>query len=131
MALIKFSGGPLDGQERDIQDPNTIASQFPGYATVEQRLEPEQGTVTLADWSGDDTMAAGYPDRDTNQQSRSAEGRGAETREGARAETQTDQKPQDQNAEARSGETTGAQKRDTRNQAADAKRRGAESRSSK
>ena len=136
MALIKLSGGPLDGQERDIQDPNMMATEYPGYAAVEQVLDPEVGQLTRVEWVGDETAEASYDGMSDAERERYGNETGIrdpKAQDKARKkDASTDEDPNKGEAVDRTqGKTTGAQKRDAKNEVADAKRKGAEDRSAK
>lgn len=130
MALIKLSGGPLDGQERDVQDPNALAAEYPGYAAVEQVMDPEVGQLVRAEWVGDEAAEANYPGsdqdreqygnrtgiRDADAQDRARSGRSART-DASQDEDPNAGEPNDRTQ----GRTTGAQKREARNETSAAK----------
>lgn len=116
MALIKFAGGPLDGQEKETQDPGNLAAEYPGYAAVEQVSDPDRGQLLKTEWRGNQVAEANYPGSPQE-----AERRGNET--GVR--TQEDPNRGETVNRTGGNETTGAQKRDARNETSDAKRRGA------
>lgn len=143
MALIKLSGGPLDGQEREIDNPDMMATEYPGYAAVEQVMDPDKGQLLKTEWHGGDAEEA-YYDRertDGKVSDRERERYGNET--GVRepgAQDKARQRTTAQGEDPNQGEpvnrtggneTTGAQKRDAKNDTADAKRKGAEGRQGK
>lgn len=100
MALVKFSNGPLGGEEREIADPNMLPAECPGYSAVEQVMDPEKGQVVKAEWNGDESAEASY--KNSPQE---AERLGNET--GVR-----DEKAQDRLQGERRGEKTGAERRE-------------------
>ena len=130
MALIKLSGGPLDGQERDIQDPNMLATEYPGYAALEQVMDPEIGQLTRAEWVGDEATEANYGDSEQERERYGNEtgirDRDAQDRVRANRSARTDaSQDEDPNAgepnDRTRGATTGAQKREAKNETAAAK----------
>lgn len=126
MALIKLSGGPLDGQERDIDNPDTLATEFPGYAAVEQVMDPERGQLLRAEWSGDEAAEASYGDSDAERERYGNQTgiRDADAQDRARRTASTDEDPNAGEPNDRTrGKTTGAQKRDAKDEVADAKRK--------
>jgi hypothetical protein len=131
MMLIKLAGGPLDGQERELDDPNMMAADYPGYSPVEQVLDPERGQLMRAEWTGVDADEA-YYDRSEAERERFGNETGIRDRDAQdRARTDRRESTRSEPGDRSQGETTGAQKRDAKDDAADAKRRGAESRETK
>jgi hypothetical protein len=61
MALVTFTDGPLDGQEKELADPTMFASEHPGYSLQEQTLDSERGQIMKATWGGDQAAEAHYP----------------------------------------------------------------------
>jgi hypothetical protein len=131
MALIKLSGGPLDGQERDVQDPNALAAEYPGYAAVEQVMDPEVGQLVRAEWVGDEATEANYPGSDqererygnqTGIRDADAQDRARSSSRSARTDASVDEDPNAGEPNDRTqGKTTGAQKREAKNETAAAK----------
>lgn len=115
MALMKISGGPLDGQERDIENPDALAAEYPGYSAVEQVMDPERGQLLKAEWHGDEAAEASYSD---SPQERERYG----NQTGVRASSDEDPNAGEP-VDRTKGETTGAQKRDAKNDVSDAKRK--------
>ena len=75
---VCFSGGPLDGQERQLDDTGHLAAQYPGYSATEQELAPQTGQTLLVQWCGSEADEAGYAtEAFTSEQER--ERRGNET----------------------------------------------------
>lgn len=130
MALIKLSGGPLDGQERDIDNPDALATEYPGYAALEQVMDPEVGQLLRAEWVGDEAAEANYPGSDqererygneTGIRDRDAQDRTRSARS-ARTDASVDEDPNAGEPNDRTqGSTTGAQKREAKNETASAK----------
>lgn len=125
MALIKLSGGPLDGQERDIDNPDTLATEYPGYAAVEQVMDPEVGQLLRAEWSGDEAAEASYPESEAERE-RYGNETGVRDRD-AQDRARTASTDEDPNAgepvDRTRGKTTGAQKREAKDEVSDAKRK--------
>lgn len=134
MALIKLSGGPLAGQEREIEDPDKMGTEYPGYSAVEQVMDPERGQLLKCEWHGDNASEAYYGESEQERERYGNETgiRDPKAQDKARADARTDEDPnKGEPVDRTQGETTGAQKRDAKNEAADAKRKGAESREGK
>lgn len=126
MALIKLSGGPLDGQERDIQNPDMLATEYPGYSAVEQVMDPERGQLLKADWSGDEAAEAVYGDSEQERERYGNETgiRDRDAQDRARTTASTDEDPNaGEPVDRTKGKTTGAQKRDAKDDVSDAKRK--------
>ena len=107
MARIKLSGGPLDGQERELDSTGALPAEYPGYAAVEQVMDPGRGQLLRAEWHGGEADEASYPDS-------------AQERE--RYGSQTGVRDADAQDRAR-GKTTGAHKREVKDEVSDAKRK--------
>lgn len=122
MALIKLSGGPLDGQERDIENPDTMATDYPGYSAVEQVMDPKQGQILKAEWNGDEAAEAVYGD---SPQERERYGNETGIRDRDAQDKARDPNKGEPVNRTGGNETTGAQKRDAKDDKDDAKRRGA------
>lgn len=63
MVLIKFTDGPMAGEEREIQNADVLVSEYPGYSPTEQSMDPEHGQCVKAVWSGDEAAEAAYDHR--------------------------------------------------------------------
>lgn len=131
--LIKFSEGPLAGQEKDVADADRMSAEYPGYSPIEQVMDPERGQILTAAWTGDETTEAHYANERYSDAERERYGNETGVRDPdaqdrmrgtSRTSTTSDAEPGDR----ASGETTGAQKRDAKNEASGARRRGSESR---
>jgi len=66
MTLVKLTGGPCDGEEVTIQDENHLTVLYPGYTPTITESNPDEGMVTVAEWSGDEVQAASYENRVDN-----------------------------------------------------------------
>lgn len=135
MALIKLSGGPLDGQEREMQNPDLLATEYPGYAAVEQVLDPRLGQLLRTEWHGGDAEEAHYDSSEADRERYGNETgiRDHDAQDEARKGGSQDRDPNQGEPVNRKGgnETTGAQKRDAKNDVANAKHRGDEGRQAK
>jgi len=60
MALIKLSGGPLNGEEKEIESPEEITILLPGYSPIKNTISSKHGHVIEAKWSGDQAAEAAY-----------------------------------------------------------------------
>lgn len=123
--LVKLSGGPLDGQEKDINDANAMAAEYPGYSAVEQVMDPERGQILKAEWNGDEGAEAAYGDeRDRERYGNETGVRDRDAQDRAR---RGEQDPNEGEAVNRKGgnETTSAQKRENKGETGDAKTRSA------
>ena len=65
--LVKLSGGPLDGQERDLADTTQMGILYPGYSPSEQTSDPEKGFVMTATWIGGETEEEHYAQAEEEQ----------------------------------------------------------------
>lgn len=107
MARIKLSGGPLDGQERELDNTGALPAEYPGYAAVEQVMDPGRGQLLRAEWHGGEADEASYP---------------GSAQERERYGNQTGVRDADAQDRAR-GKTTGAYKREAKDEVSDAKRK--------
>jgi hypothetical protein len=143
MRKIILSGGPLDGQERELEETGAaLEAEFPGYSPVEDKLDPEQGHVMNLEWVGSDADEAAYPEtREQSAQERERYGnqtgvrdqqaqdalRAEESREhGAGQVTEDSKNPEDRAADqarqdAQGDKKTGAEQRDAKNASAASK----------
>ena len=71
MVLVKFTDGPMGGEERQVQNADTLNVEYPGYAPTEQVMDPERGQCLTVQWTGEAANEAAYdsmpgvPDRHT------------------------------------------------------------------
>lgn len=121
MARIELTGGPLDGQERDL-DTTTLAAELPGYAVVEEELSPEHGDVIKVEWQGSEADEASYPE---SRQERERRGNETGIRTGAEKREDADERrdPNDPNRNRTQDRTTGAERREAKNDASNAAQR--------
>lgn len=86
MVLVKFTNGPMGGEEREVQSADTLVSEYPGYAPTEQVMDPEHGQCLTVRWTGEAATEAAYDNKPGVPDS---EATGAETRK-----TKSEEKPQ-------------------------------------
>jgi hypothetical protein len=144
MRKIILSGGPLDGQERELEETGAaLEAEFPGYSPVEDKLDPEQGHVMNLEWVGSDADEAAYPEtREQSAQERERYGnqtgvrdqqaqdalRAEESREhGAGQVTEDSKNPEDRAADQARSKTADQARQDTQGD----KKTGAEQRDAK
>jgi hypothetical protein len=63
MVLVKFTDGPMGGEEREVQNADVLNVEYPGYAPTEQVTDPEYGQCLTVQWTGEAANEAAYDNR--------------------------------------------------------------------
>lgn len=116
MVLIKFEDGPLAGQERQVQSPDTLAAEYPGYSPQEQVLDPERGQCLTVQWTNEAANEAAYGDSEQERE-RYGNQTGLRGREAADRARGHHQMTSQERPTGGTDEATGAEDRETKNQA--------------
>ena len=63
MVLIKFTDGPMSGEEREVQNADVLNVEYPGYSPTEQVMDPEYGQCLTVQWTGEAANEAAYDNK--------------------------------------------------------------------